>query len=459
MAQATTATWPPAPADPNVPRALSGSIILAGLVVATAFALRLTGPADGFALGTALLPLLFAGAGLFSATLLRRRSVTGASLAAVAAAGIAAVEVVGLVKGRQADAALGDWPLLAASAEGGLLLAALTAATYAMHSRGSSASAWTRIWQLLCAAGLVAVVAAGAWAAMEAFGSVGRAAIAAADVDIWPVRASGRIAIAYLTLAALGGAMWDLAPVARRAWARSNGPRQFPRALGDELLPTSTAMRRRGEEDERARLAADLHARVLPDLRRAAAAAEAEGGVAGQPITAGLRQAIEDVEQLMHSRQSIVLEEYGLVAALEWLAERTQARTRLDVVVELEGATVDDPAAIPRHIGRAAFRVALLAIDNVARHANASRALLRLTVDPNTVDLVIGDDGHGFDGDSAPRNGRGLIDMRTTANAVGATVLIAADTLGTRVAFRWSGPANPATRERNSTGGPRSAPG
>ncbi len=426
-----------------VPRALSGSILIAGAVVATAFALRTTGTADALALGPAILPLLTASGGLILAALLRRRSPTGAWLTTVVAAGIAAIEVVGLVKGRQVDAPLDDWPLLASSAEGGLLFAAFTAAAYAMHARGGAASVWTRAWQLLCTAGLIGVVAAGAWAASEAFGSVGRAAIAAADVDIWPVRASGRIAMGYLVLAVVGGAMWDLAPVARRAWARSSGPRQFPRALGDELLPTSTAMRRRGEEDERARLAEDLHARVLPDLRRAAAAAAAGGGGAGEPVTAGLRQAIEDVEQLMHSRQSIVLEEYGLVAALEWLAERTQARTPLDVVVELEGRSVDDPAAVPKPVARAAFRVALLAIDNVTRHAGASRALLRLTVDQGAMDLLITDDGHGFDGDTAPRTGRGLIDMRTTANAVGATVLVAANGSGTRIAFRWSTGAKP----------------
>ena len=446
MARASAATWSPATIDRDVPRALLGSIVLAGVVVATAFALRVTGSPDGFALGTALLPLLVASGALFAAALLRRRSPTGAWLAAVAAAGIAAIEVVGLVKGRQAGAALGDWPFLASSAEGALLFAALTAATYAIHGRGGPASGWTRAWQLFFAAGLVGVVAAGAWAASEAFGSVGRAAIAAADVDIWPVRASGRIAMGYLVLAAIGGAMWDLAPIARRARARSNGLRHFPRALGDELLPTSTAMRRRGEEDERARLAADLHARVLPDLRRAAAAAEAEGGGSGKPVTAGLRQAIEDVEQLMHARQSIVLEEYGLVAALEWLAERTQARTRLDIDVELEGGSVDDPAAVPKAVARAAFRVALLAIDNVGRHAGASRAALRLTVDQDAVELLIADDGHGFDGDTAPRTGRGLIDMRTTANAVGATVLVAANESGTRIAFRWSARATPATR-------------
>src|SRR6185369_6223207 len=120
-------------------------------------------------------------------------------------------------------------------------------------------------------------------------------------------------------------------------------------------------------EDERARLAAELHARILPDLRRAAAAAES-AGAATDPVAIGLRRAVEDVEELMHARQSVVLEEYGLVAALEWLAERTQQRALLQVDVELDGPAVDDSAAVPKPIARAAFRVALLAVDNVVRH-------------------------------------------------------------------------------------------
>ncbi|MEO8273697.1 MAG: hypothetical protein ABI620_06500, partial [Chloroflexota bacterium] len=299
-------------------------------------------------------------------------------------------------------------------------------------------------WQGACVVGLAGVTTAVTWALAEAVtGAASATVAAAADVDIWPVRLGGRIAAAFIALSILGGALRDLAPIARRAWARAPGPREFPRALGDELLPTSAAMRRRGEEDERARLAADLHARVLPDLRRAAAAA-ADGGGASEPVSAGLRQAIEDVEQLMHTRQSIVLEEYGLVAALEWLAERTEARSRLEVVVELEGATVDDPAAVPKPVARAAFRVALLAIDNVTRHAHASRALIRLTVDVAGLELIVADDGRGFDGDTAPRSGRGLIDMRTAANGVGATVLVAAPGSGTRIAFRWTAPATSA---------------
>jgi two-component system NarL family sensor kinase len=152
----------------------------------------------------------------------------------------------------------------------------------------------------------------------------------------------------------------------------------------------------------------------------------------------GLRDAIEDVEQLMHSRQSIVLQEYGLVAALEWLAERTEQRTSMRVDVDLDGSGVDDPGSVPVAVARAAFRVALLAIDNVVRHAGASAVSVRLVVDPTGLRLGVADDGRGFDGDTARRSGRGLIDMRSAATEVGAGVTIESSPAGTNVEFAWA---------------------
>jgi signal transduction histidine kinase len=450
---AAAAAWP-GPALARVPRSLSVSIIGAAGVMAAGLVLRAAGLAGGLTLGVALLPLLFAAGGVCSAALLRRRSPSAAWFGAGAAGAIGAIEVVGLVRAVQGSTGPRDWPLLVAVAELALAVAATIAALYAVRGRrdptavaGRSPGGWVRAWQGLSVLGLVAVGFGVVWAISDAATAAARVdAVTAAGIDIWPVRASGRIALGYIAIAALGGVLRDALPVARRAWVRSPGVTAFPRALGDQLLPTSTAMRRRGEEDERARLAADLHARVLPDLRRAAAAAAA-GGDASQPVHAGLREAIEGVEQLMHSRQSIVLEQYGLVAALEWLAERTQQRSRLEVLVELDGAGVDDPAAAPKPVARAAFRVALLATDNVERHANAARVRLRLAVDGSAVDLAIADDGTGFDGDTAPSSGRGLVDMRMAAVAVGATVTVQSGVRGTLVAFRWSPAAHLATRQ------------
>ena len=262
-------------------------------------------------------------------------------------------------------------------------------------------------------------------ASLAAFGFV---------TDAGGLRVDGRIAAGFIAIATLGGMWVDLGGPIGRARARGGGPPAFPRALADELLPTSTAMRRQGVEHERARLAAELHARVLPDLRRAAEAAEATG-TASDPLAVGLRHAVEDVEELMHGRQSVVLEEYGLVAALEWLAERTQQRRPLVVELELGGANVDDPGAVTKPVARAAFRIAQLAVDNVVRHASATHVVLHLTVDAAHFELGIEDDGTGFEPASGrvARAGRGLLDMRAAAAEIGATLGVVQREPGTSV--------------------------
>ncbi|MEA2674421.1 MAG: hypothetical protein QOI92_1613 [Chloroflexota bacterium] len=405
-------------------RALLAALALTLVVVAAAVLLRLLDIAAGrFPFGTAWFPVLFAAGGLIAAALLTRRAPALAWFAMVAASAIGAIEVVGVVRDRQATTTLADWPIEVAVAVTALVLAAGVATAYASRTPA-------KLWRLLVVIGFGVVVVAGALAigtaaSLAAFGFV---------TDAGGLRVDGRIAAGFIAIATLGGMWLDLGGPIGRAWAGAGSLSGFPRALADELLPTSTAMRRQGVEHERARLAAELHARVLPDLRRAAEAAEATGA-ASDPLAVGLRHAVEDVEELMHGRQSVVLEEYGLVAALEWLAERTQQRRPLVMELELGGAGVDDPGAVTKPVARAAFRIAQLAVDNVVRHASATRVVLHLTVDAARFELGIEDDGTGIEPgrDRGSHAGRGLHDMRAAAAEIGATLRVERRAPGTLV--------------------------
>jgi signal transduction histidine kinase len=404
-------------------RALWAALALTLVVVAAGVALRLLDIFAGqFPFGTTWFPALFAVGGLIAAALLLRRAPALAWFAMAAASAIGAIEVVGVIRDRQATTTLRDWPIEVAVAVTALVLAAGVAGAYASRSpTGNRQTTRGRLWRLLVVVGFGVVVVAGVLAigtaaSLVAFGFV---------TDAGGLRVDGRIAAGFIAIATLGGMWLDLGGPIGRARARGGGLPAFPRALADELLPTSTAMRRQGVEHERARLAAELHARVLPDLRRAAEAAEATGA-ASDPLAVGLRHAVEDVEELMHGRQSVVLEEYGLVAALEWLAERTQQRRPLVVDLELDGASVDDPGAVTKPIAQAAFRIAQLAVDNVVRHAGATRVVLHLTVDAARFELVIEDDGTGIEPgrERGSRAGRGLHDMRAAAAEIGATLRV-----------------------------------
>jgi len=389
--------------------------------------------------------MLLALGGLCVAGLTIGRAAAVAWLSTVIAAGIAAIEILGIVRGWQPLAGPGWWPWLAALAVFGLVVATAIAGAYAAAARPGRGGIRLGV-RMLVAAGLAALAICAAWAILTA----STAAQVAGPVDLWPIRATSRIALALIVGFGIAGAIRDLeGPIgrARTRFAASDdsggraGPAAFMRLLGDELVPAAAASRRHGAEEERARLAADLHAFVLPDLRRAAAAADAATDVP-EPVAVGLRNVLGDVEGLMHARQSIVLDEFGLVAALEWLAERTEERSGVRVLIELdESADGEAGAGIPKRVERAAFRIALLALDNVVRHADGSHVVIRLTTEVGHLRLEVSDDGPGIEASPSRLDlGRGLVDMRSEAVAARASLTVAATDQGTRIELRWPDP-------------------
>ena len=405
---------------------------LAAIVVIGAAVLRIATP-DQTPMADRLLVVLIAAALLLAALLALPRAQAVSWAAATVAAALGAIEVVAAVRVLEPTATGSAWRDLSTIATLSLVAAAWIAAVYAARS-WQAASRASRAAVFAVAMGVAGTIAASIWA-IAASGQV------VAPGELSPLRTAARIGLATIAGGLLVGIARDLLPRVRRAFERSRSAAdqsssgrlwRFVSALADELLPGRVADRRRAAENERARLAADLHALVLPELRRAAATAEAAGMPAEAQVD--LRRALEDVEQLMHERQSIVLEQFGLVAALEWLAERTEERSPLRVELELDDDVPDQPGAIDRVVAGAAFRIALLALDNVVRHAGATTATIRVMANPDGLRLQVLDDGAGMASDSP--DGRGIGDMRAAAAASGGTVGV---TLGdrSRVEAAW----------------------
>jgi signal transduction histidine kinase len=392
------------------------------------------------ALGQRLFPTLVATACLLVAALALPRRPAIAWPAVSIAAGIAAIEIVAVVRLLQASASGTSWHDLSILGAVALVTSSAVAAAYAAVRRSDKGFA-VRITLAITGLGLVATALAAAWTIL-------------ASGELAPIRLAARLGLATLGWAILAGAARDLAPVVARAAARSRsmppvdrpaGAMRLMRLLWDELLPGGGVERRRAVQEERARLAADLHAIVLPELRRAAETARSGGAPAALQVD--LRRALDDVEQLMHERQSIVLEQFGLVAALEWLAERTEERSAIRVDLALDDALPEQPGAVDPVIARAAFRIALLALDNVVRHPGSRTAIVRLEARARALRLAIDDDNTSpvtFDQSA----GRGVVDMRAEATASGGSFSINGDS-GARIEVTWThalAAGNPATR-------------
>lgn len=132
-----------------------------------------------------------------------------------------------------------------------------------------------------------------------------------------------------------------------------------------------------------------------------------------------IEQTTRQIRDVMAELRPPVLDDYGLFAALHWYAEQFAARTGIAVTVEGEEPDERlDPA-----VENALFRIAQEALNNVAKHAQASEAALALELEEQHLRLTVHDDGIGFDplrpaGHRGDR-GWGLFTMTERAEAVG----------------------------------------
>jgi signal transduction histidine kinase len=266
----------------------------------------------------------------------------------------------------------------------------------------------------------------------------------------------GLVTRAFLVLTPLFtavGILGDVLPAADRAGRRvalthrgsvGRGERAaaWLRAFVDELAP-GRSRARWAAVTERTRIARDIHADVVPGLRQALA--DAERGAPADRLAASLRHVLADVEAVGATAHPIQLEIGGLVSALEWLAERVQSRSGIAITLEVVDPPRDGPEAgePPGDVSSAAFRVAVLALSNVAYHAPESQTTVRVRSEPGCVELSIVDDGPGLS-DAAlaaarTKGRRGMADMAAEAAACGAIVEVGPGPGegGTAVSFWW----------------------
>lgn len=110
----------------------------------------------------------------------------------------------------------------------------------------------------------------------------------------------------------------------------------------------------------------------------------------------------------------------GIAAALNWLGSEFEANTGLlcSVDVNMAGSRLDDD------IATALFRIAQESLTNIARHAEASHAWIRVRRINHYLVLEVGDDGRGFDNNLRQGSGFGLLGMKERALSLGGEMAI-----------------------------------
>jgi signal transduction histidine kinase len=134
-------------------------------------------------------------------------------------------------------------------------------------------------------------------------------------------------------------------------------------------------------------------------------------------VTTHLDQVREQLRLLSHEVSPPILTEVGLVAALQFLAKGVEKRSGL--VVTVEGSL---PGELSPTVSTTLYRVVQEALNNVTRHARATRASVRMYKDAGNLHCLVSDNGVGFDVSSvrtrSGQRGLGLIGMEERVRAL-----------------------------------------
>jgi signal transduction histidine kinase len=190
-------------------------------------------------------------------------------------------------------------------------------------------------------------------------------------------------------------------------------------AMAQSVAAERQSQRLAAAEGERQRWARELHDETLQSMSAlriglSAAARSDRPDALGQAV----RQAVDQLEEAIANLRALItdlrpaaLDELGVQAALEGLAERT-ARTGMQVEVSIELA-YEQGRESTRHtpeLETAVYRIVQEALTNAAKHGNAERATVEVREQDGTLHLTVSDDGQGFD-PQQDTDGFGLLGM------------------------------------------------
>jgi signal transduction histidine kinase len=234
--------------------------------------------------------------------------------------------------------------------------------------------------------------------------------------------------------------------------------RRCPREPDLAPVPPSRAMERghqclahdllSAHEDERQRIAADLHDGIGQQL--SAIKFGLEGALRGlvdrltpaergcfETLVTRVGDTIEEARRIAMDLRPPILDDFGATYAVDWLCgELTRVYEAITVIKELNA----DEDAIPTEIKVDLFRILQEACNNACKHARADRITVRLYTDAEGIRLQVSDNGVGFDPRAVKRlrTGFGLRSMRERALSTGGSLTVSSGTgKGTTVLAHW----------------------
>jgi two-component system NarL family sensor kinase len=206
-----------------------------------------------------------------------------------------------------------------------------------------------------------------------------------------------------------------------------------------------------GQEAERLRVTSDLYSGVAPVIHMAKFTLERAmqqflHGTAEEALEAmneasrQLKNVLSELGKISSELRPSLLDDLGLLPTLDWLCrnfEETYRQTRVERIIEVREQQVAD------HLKLEIFRIIQEALSNVARHANATRVRVTLTINGDELLATVEDDGLGFDANelfygNSCLLGIGLLSIKKRICATGGRMLLDSVTgRGTVIGAAW----------------------
>jgi two-component system sensor histidine kinase UhpB len=197
-----------------------------------------------------------------------------------------------------------------------------------------------------------------------------------------------------------------------------------------EQLHDLAARLHSAREEERRMLARELHDELgatLTGLKMSVANIQRNGlaqadGLATElaGLSATIDGAVRWVRRIATDLRPGVLDDLGLLAAIEWLAQDFEAKSGIECSLVLDVAEVE----LETERAMAVFRVVQESLTNIARHAHATSVLITVEEQHGRLAVRVEDNGQGFDASAGPVRSLGLVGMRERVNTAAGELVI-----------------------------------
>lgn len=184
---------------------------------------------------------------------------------------------------------------------------------------------------------------------------------------------------------------------------------ELDRLKKDQEIKELNAMMQ-GQEEERNRIAEDLHDRLGARLSAIKLLSEQYKNGGSKQLTEMLEASIRETREISHNLSTDMLTRFGLGNALRDLISTVNSSN----AIEGDFTTTNLESRLPVEIERPLYHMISELVNNTIKHAGASSLFIQLTKDDEDkiISLLYEDDGKGFDLEVAQRNGMGMKNLR-----------------------------------------------